>query len=277
MSVYQTITYDYADRVATIALDRPDHRNGYTLQMADELGDAFRRANGDEKVRVVVFTGKGDDFCVGADLSGGSFDTGAGQDASWKEPVGRCSLEIFNLDKPVIAAVRGNAIGGGSTMILPADFRLASNDARFGFVFSRRGIYPEGASTWFLPRLVGMGTALDWMVSGRLIDAQEALTAGLVTRLYPPDELLDAAYELASVLVDKTAPVSIAVIRQMLYRLSALESPLDVQRVDSRLIAGIADNPDAIEGVTSFMQRRAPRWTLTVDNDIPDWLPWRQP
>jgi enoyl-CoA hydratase/carnithine racemase len=115
------------------------------------------------------------------------------------------------------------------------------------------------------------------MVSGRLIDAQEALTAGLVTRLYPPDELLDAAYELASVLVDKTAPVSIAVIRQMLYRLSALESPLDVQRVDSRLIAGIVDNPDAIEGVTSFMQRRAPRWTLTVDNDIPDWLPWRQP
>jgi enoyl-CoA hydratase/carnithine racemase len=175
----------------------------------------------------------------------------------------------------VIAAIQGSAVGAGSTIVLPADYRLASTDARFGFVFSRRGIYPEGASAWFLPRIVGMGRALDWMVSGRVFDADEALAAGLVHRLYPREELLGAAYELARELITKTAPVSVAVIRQMLYRLSACESPREVAKVDSRLIAGMLESEDAIEGVLSFMQKRDPAWTGTVPKDIPDWLPWQ--
>jgi enoyl-CoA hydratase/carnithine racemase len=264
-----------ADRIATVTLNRPDARNGYTVRMSDELAAAFDEVDADAAVRVVVLTGAGDDFCVGADLSAGGLDLPEAG-GEWDEPAGRCSMRIFGLNKPVIAAIRGAAVGAGSTIILPADFRLASTDARFGFVFSRRGLYPEGASTWFLPRLVGLGRAMDWMVSGRVFDAEEAVTAGLVHRLYEPDEVLAKAYELARELIRTTAPVSVAVIRQMLYRMSPLESPLPVQRLDSRLIAGCATSQDAVEGVLSFMQKRDPRWTGEVPADLPDHLPWRQ-
>lgn len=268
-------SYDVHDQIATITLNRPEARNGYTIQMADELAEAFDRADGDDSVRVVVLTGAGKDFCVGADLSDGSLSVGVEQaDQSWDEPAGRCSMRIFTMNKPVIAAIRGAAVGAGSTVILPADYRLASTDARFGFVFSRRGIYPEGASTWFLPRLVGLGRAMDWMVSGRVFDAAEALAAGMVHRLHEPDEVLDKAYELARELITKTAPVSVAVIRQMLYRMSPLDSPLSVQRLDSRLIASCATSQDAVEGVLSFLQRRDPVWTGQVATDLPPYLPW---
>jgi enoyl-CoA hydratase/carnithine racemase len=178
------------------------------------------------------------------------------------------------MNKPVIAAIRGAAVGAGSTIILPADFRLAATDARFGFVFSRRGLYPEGASTWFLPRLVGLGRAMDWMVSGRVFDAAEAHAAGMVTALHEPDEVLDKAYELARDLIRTTAPVSVAVIRQMLYRVAPLDSPFPVRSLDSRLIAGSASNPDTIEGIMSFLQRRDPQWTQKVPDDLPGYLPW---
>jgi len=274
---YQEITYSVADRIATVSLNRPQARNGYTVLMSDELADAFDRADLDDEVRVVVFTGEGKDFCVGADLSGGSLSAGVAQaeDTEWNEPAGRCSMRIFQLNKPVIAAIRGAAVGAGSTTILSADYRLAATDSRFGFVFSRRGLYPEGASTWFLPRLVGLGRALDWMISGRVFGAQEALAAGLVHSLYEPDEVLPRAYELARELITRTAPVSVAVIRQLLYRMSPLESPFPVQRLDSRLIAGCANSPDAAEGVLSFLQKRDPEWTETVGANLPDFLPWR--
>lgn len=274
---FSEVSYAVADRVCTIALNRPKARNGYTLRMSDELNAAFARAEQDEDVRVIVLTGEGTDFCVGADLSAGSFDTSErdAESGAWQEPAGRCSRRIFDSSKPVIAAIRGAAVGAGSTIILPADYRLAATDSRFGFVFSRRGIYPEGGSAWFLPRLVGMGKALDWMVSGRVFDAQEALTAGLVHSLHEPDDVLPAAYELAKDLVANTAPVSVAVIRQMLYRLSPLDSPHQAHAVDSRLIAGIVNSPDAAEGVMSFLQRRAPEFVGTVSKDVPDWLPWR--
>ncbi|MQA63516.1 MAG: enoyl-CoA hydratase [Actinophytocola sp.] len=272
---YEDVAYRVADRICMITLRRPEARNGYTVRMSDELNDAFARAETDEDVRVIVLTGEGKDFCVGADLSGGSIDVvdepGAGE---WQEPAGRCSRRIFESSKPVIAAIRGAAVGAGSTIILPADYRLASTDSRFGFVFSRRGIYPEGASTWFLPRLVGMGKALDWMVSGRVFDAEEALAAGMVHSLHEPDEVLAKAYELAAELIAATAPVSVAVIRQMLYRMSPLDSPLPVHKLDSRLIAECAQAPDAIEGVMSFLQRRPPEFTQTVKKDVPEWLPW---
>lgn len=291
---YSEVAYSVADQIATISLARPHARNGYTLTMSDELSEAFARANADENVRAVVFTGQGDDFCVGADLSAGSLNAaddydgehsgehggahgGAhGHEDGWQEPAGRCVKQIFASDKPVIAALRGAAVGAGSTITLPADYRLAATDSRFGFVFSRRGIYPEGASTWFLPRLVGLGKALDWMVSGRVFPASEAAEAGLVHSVHEPDRVLEAAYELAADLIANTAPVSVAVIRQMLYRMSPLESPQPVHAVDSRLIAECTSSPDAIEGVMSFLERRPARFTGTTPDDVPDWLPWRE-
>ncbi|WP_067823151.1 enoyl-CoA hydratase-related protein [Nocardia inohanensis] len=280
MTDFHAIEYAVADRIATITLNRPDRRNGYTVAMAHELAAAFTAADLDDEVRCVVLTGAGKDFCVGADFTDNGFDLGIAPEADgspWIEPAGRCALRIFDSRKPVIAAIRGAAVGAGSTIVLPADYRIASTDARFGFLFSRRGFVPEGASTWFLPRLVGTGAALDWMLSGRMIDAPEALAKGLVHSLAEPEEVLDRAYELAAELVATTAPVSAALIRQMVYRLSALPSPYDAQRVDSRLIANLPTDPDAIEGVMAFLQRRAPRFPGTVSKDLPDWLPWREP
>ncbi|OLF17544.1 enoyl-CoA hydratase-related protein [Actinophytocola xanthii] len=272
---YEQIGYAVADRVATVTLDRPEARNGYTVRMSDELAHALERADADPDVRVVVLTGAGRDFCVGADLSAGGLDLDGADPAAWDEPAGRCSMRIFAMNKPVIAAMRGAAVGAGSTIVLPADYRLASTDSRFGFVFSRRGLYPEGASTWFLPRLVGLGRALDWMVSGRVFDAEEALGAGLVHSLHEPDRVLDRAHELARELIANTAPVSVAVIRQLLYRMAPLDSPFPVRRLDSRLIAGAFTSPDAVEGILAFLQHRAPHWRGSVPADLPDGLPWR--
>ena len=268
------VSYAVADRIATVTLNRPEARNGYTVRMSDELAAAFDDADRDPAVRVVVLTGAGADFCVGADLSAGGLDLPESGDEAWDEPAGRCSMRIFAMNKPVIAAIRGAAVGAGSTIVLPADYRLAATDARFGFVFSRRGLYPEGASTWFLPRLVGLGRAMDWMVSGRVFDAAEAHAAGLVHSLHEPAEVLDHAYDLARELITRTAPVSVAVIRQMLYRMSPLASPYPVQRLDSRLIAGTVTSPDAAEGILSFLQRRTPQWTGHIPDDLPPNLPW---
>lgn len=278
MPEYSEITYAAREAIATITLNRPRARNGYTTTMAEELAQAFEAADADDTIRVVVFTGAGDDFCVGGDLSDGSLDLDQidERDGFWKEPAGRCSMRIFNSRKPVIAAIDGAAVGAGSTICLPCDYRLASTRARFGFVFARRGMFPEAASTWFLPRLVGMGTALDWMVSGRTFDAQEAHAAGLVHRLYEPDELLERAYELAEELATRVAPVSAAVIRQMLYRMSPLDSPAPAQRLDSRLTENLPNNSDAIEGIMAFLQKREPNFTHTVPRDLPDYLPWQQ-
>jgi enoyl-CoA hydratase/carnithine racemase len=275
---YSQITYELVDSVALIGLNRPETRNGYTVVMADELAAALDRADHDEDVRVVVLTGTGRDFCVGADLSGGGFDTTDGAEQldqdSFQEPAGRCSMRIFAMNKPVIAAVRGAAVGAGSTIILSADYRLVSSDSRFGFVFTRRGIVPEGASTWFLPRLVGLGVALDWMISGRVFSAQEALSAGMVTQVHEPDQVLPAALALAAELAATTAPVAVALTRQMLYRMSALDSPLPVQRLDSRLTAAALTSPDAKEGVTSFLERRTPQFPGQINTDLPRDLPW---
>lgn len=276
MHDYTDIGYAVADRIATITLNRPEARNGYTNLMADELADAFDRADRDRDVRVAILTGEGNDFCVGADLSQGGLDVAdhPPDGPAWTEPAGRCAMRVFTMGKPVIAAIRGAAVGAGSTIVLPADYRLAATDSRFGYVFSRRGLYPEGASTWFLPRLVGLGRAMDWMVSGRVFDAAEAHAAGLVHSLHEPDEVLPRAYELARELIATTAPVSVAVIRQMLYRMSPGDSPHPVQHLDSQLIASCASNPDTVEGVLSFLQRRTPEFTGTVPDDLPAFLPW---
>jgi enoyl-CoA hydratase/carnithine racemase len=272
---YEQIRYAVDGPVATVALHRPERRNGYTVRMADELADALGVADADPGVRAVVLTATGDDFCVGADLAGGGLGSLTVQaPADWREPAGRCALRIFEMAKPVIAAIRGAAVGAGSTIVLPCDYRLASTDARFGYVFVRRGIVPEGASAWFLPRIVGLGRALDWMVSGRVFDAREALAGGLVHRLYEPGEVLDAAYALARELASTAAPVAVAVTRQLLYRMSALDSPYPLDALDSRLILDGAGSPDAVEGVTSFFERRTPNFPGSVPRDLPPYLPW---
>ena len=272
---YTAITYAVDGRIATISLNRPEARNGYTLTMAHELENAFLAADADPAVQVVVFTSVGNDFSVGADLSGGGFDVSMPNAASdWQEPAGRCSKTIFGMNKPVIAALRGVSVGGGMTITLSCDFRLASTDSRFSFPFSRRGIFPEGASVWYLPRLVGVSKATDWMLTGRLFGAGEALDAGLVTSVHEPEKVLGAAYELARDMIANTSAVSTAVIKQMLNRLSALESPLPVHALDSRLIAGLPGNLDAVEGVTSFLEKRPPAFPMAVPDDLPQWLPW---
>lgn len=270
---YSSITYAVQARIATLTLDRPEARNGFTAQMADELADALGRADADDDVRVVVLTGAGRDFCVGADLRGGFAEPGSSE--GWVEPASRVARPMFELSKPVVAAVRGAAVGVGSTMLLPADYRLAAHDTRFGFVFTRRGIYPEAGSTWFLPRIVGLGRAMDWMISGRLIGAEEALEAGLVHALHAPEDVLDRAYELARGLIETAAPISTAVIRQALFRMSALDSPYPAFDLDSKLIASVADDPEAVEGVASFRERRQPQFRGVISRDQPDFLPWR--
>jgi enoyl-CoA hydratase/carnithine racemase len=276
MSTYTAIKYKFDAGIATVSLNRPGARNGYTLTMADELERALKAADADPTVRAVVLTSEGPDFSVGADLSGGGFDLvpeGADPE-SWQEPAGRCSKTIYGMNKPVIAALRGVAVGGGITITLSCDFRLASTNSRFSFPFSRRGIFPEGASVWYLPRLVGVTRASDWMLTGRLFGAQEALDAGLVTSVHEPDQVLEAAYALARDLIANTSPVSTAVIRHMLNRLSGLDTPYPAHSVDSRLIAGLESSPDAMEGVASFLEKRAPQFPLAVPEDLPPWLPW---
>lgn len=282
---YAEIAYAVRERIATITLDRPQARNAYTSGMADELADALRRADRDEDVRVVILTGAGRDFCVGADLSSGGFDVSEGSDDTgaldraagpdhWQEPAGRCSRTIYEMNTPVIAAMRGAAVGGGLTITLSCDFRLAASDSRFGLVFSRRGIFPEGASVWYLPRLVGMTRAQDWLVTGRIFGAEEALSAGLLTAVHEPGEVLAAARSLAEDLRDHTAAVSVAVIRQMLGRLSGLDSPYPAHQLDSRLIGDLPRNRDAAEGVASFLEKRPPVFPGTVGEDLPSYLPW---
>lgn len=272
---YTQISYAVHERIATITLDRAEHRNGFTVVMSDELAAAFGRAEADGDVRAIVLAANGKDFCVGMDLSaGGVGDPG---DPDWVEPATRVTGPMYASTKPVIAAVQGAAAGVGATMTLPADYRLASTDARFGFVFARRGLYPEGGSTWFLPRIVGLGRAMDWMISGRIFHAQEALTAGLVHSLHEPGDLLPRAYDLAREIATNCAPVSVAVIRQTLLRMGGFDSPGAAFELDSKLIASCAQNPDAVEGIVSFLDRRPPEFTLRTPEHLPSFLPWLQP
>ncbi|MGW4401873.1 enoyl-CoA hydratase-related protein [Amycolatopsis nivea] len=274
MDSYAEITYEAAAKVATVQLHRPEARNGYTIRMADELTHALDRADRDETVRAVVLSTTGKDFSVGADLSSGSFDFGDHPPDDWQEPAGRVSKRIFTMNKPVIAALRGASVGAGITITLSCDYRFASTDSKFGFVFTRRGIYPEGASAWFLPRIVGMGTAVDWMVSGRLFGPDEALRTGLVHQLHDPEEVLAQAQAKAREIAETTAPVAVAVTRQLLYRMASAPSPFDVHQVDSKLISQLGSNPDAVEGIASFFQKRPPEFPLRVDRDLPPYLPW---
>jgi enoyl-CoA hydratase/carnithine racemase len=276
---FSQITYVVDDRVATITLDRPDRLNAFTETMRRELIAAFDLADADDEVRAVIVTGDGRGFCAGADLSSGgdTFAAGGsdviGESGIPRDGGGMVSLRIFESRKPVIGAINGPAVGVGVTMTLPMDIRLASTAARFGFVFTRRGIVPEACSSWFLPRLVGISQALEWCYSGRVFDADEALAGGLVRSLHEPDELLPAARAIAAEIAEHTAPVSVALSRQMMWRMLGAAHPMDAHRADSRGILYRGRSADADEGVTSFLQKRQPHFRDRVSDGLPDLYP----
>jgi len=270
---YETIAYDVSDQLATITLDRPDRLNGFTIEMCHELVDAFDRADTDDDVRAVVVTGRGRAFCAGADLAAGSetFDYGGIVE---RDPGGIVALRIFASRKPVIGAINGPAVGVGASMTLPMDVRLIAEGARMGFVFGARGIVPDAASSWFLPRIVGPSLALEWCLTARIFPADVAVAAGLARSVHPPGELLPAARALATEMATAVGPVSAAITRQLLWRMLTVDHPMEAHRVDSLAIARTGALADAAEGVTAFLEKRPARWTLSVDRDLPDWYPW---
>ena len=276
---YTQIIYEVADRIATITLNRPDRLNAFTNTMMREMLDVFDRIDADDDVRVVIVTGAGRGFCVGADLSSGgeTFSRGGSDEQTDigvpRDGGGLVSLRIFDCKKPVIAAINGAAVGVGVTMTLPMDIRLASEHAKFGFVFARRGIVPEACSSWFLPRLVGISQAAEWCYSGRVFPAAEARDGGLVRSVHAADELLPAARAIATEIAENTSPVSVALTRQMLWRMLGAEHPMEAHRVDSRGILARGQAVDAREGVVSFLEKRPPQFPDRVSADLPDIFP----
>jgi enoyl-CoA hydratase/carnithine racemase len=276
---YAEIRYEVAERVATVTLNRPEKMNAFTHVMRDELIDAFGRADADDAVRAVIVTGAGRAYCAGADLSAGSstFDYAKREGLTaqtHRDGGGMVTLRLFEMKKPVIAAVNGPAVGIGATMLLPMDVRLASTEARFGFVFARRGIVPEACSSWFLPRVVGIGQALEWTLSGRVFDAAEAKEGGLVSKVVAPDALLPIARALAREIAQNTAPVAVALARQMMWRMLGADHPMEAHKVDSRGIFTLGASPDVAEGIAAFKEKRAPRFPMRASTDMPAFYPW---
>jgi enoyl-CoA hydratase/carnithine racemase len=277
---YEEITYEVQDRIATITLNRPDHLNAFTNRMAVEMLKSLDEADKDDGVRVVVVTGAGRGFCAGADLSGGggAFDNrerGGAQDIqSHRDGGGLVTLRIYDMNKPIIAAINGAAVGVGITMTLPMDVRLAVPEAKIGFVFTRRGIVPEACSSWFLPRVVGIGRATEWVYTGRVFPATEAHEAGLVQHLCPTEELLPKAYEIAHEIAGKTSAVSVALSRHMLWKMLGADHPMEAHKIDSKGVFWMGQSADAAEGVTSFLQKREANYPMTVPKDLPPSLPW---
>lgn len=280
---YSQIDYEVSEAIATITLNRPDKLNAYTRTMMDEIIDAMDRIDGDDGVRAVIFTGAGERaFCAGADLTpddgravfSNSEPVSDLSDPRVRDGGGFLTLRLFRSTKPLIAACNGAAVGVGATMQLPMDIRLASDNARYGFVFARRGIVPEACSSWFLPKVVGINQALEWCMIGRIFDAKEALRGGLVRSVHAQGELIDAARGLAREIAENTSAVSVAMTRAMLWRLPAGDHPMAAHRIDSRAIYTLSKGPDAQEGVQSFLEKRPPAFPARVSADMPDFYPW---
>lgn len=277
---YETILYAVDGPVATLTLNRPDKLNAYNAVMGNEIAEALAAADADDAVRAVILTGSGRGFCAGADISGGADSFGhsgpnfaapdrprAGNGAGF---VGA----LFNSTKPTIAAINGPAVGVGITLTLPCDIRIAAEGAKIGFVFARRGLVPEAGSAWFLPQLVGLPQALRWCLSGRVFGADEALSGGLVSEVVAPDTLLARAREIALEIAENTAPVSIALTRQMLWRFASAPSPFELLQVDGRFAQTLGSGPDVREGVAAFLEKRAPAFPGRIASDMPPGYPW---
>ena len=283
MTQYTQILVDKADGVATITLNRPEKMNAYTGTMGAEIIAAMDDIDADDGVRAVIFTGAGERaFCAGADLTpeggGQVFSSGDAvedlSDERVRDGGGLLTLRLFESKKPLISACNGVAVGVGATMQLAMDIRLASETARYGFVFARRGIVPEAASSWFLPRLVGISQALEWCYSGRVFDAQEALKGGLVRSIHSPGTLMNEAREIAREIAQNTSAVSVAMTRAMMWRLMSADHPMEAHKIDSRAIYRLSKGADAQEGIASFLEKRAPRYPGKVSEDMPDFYPW---
>jgi len=267
------------DGVFTVTLNRPEQLNAMDSPMALGLLEAIDEADRNDAIRVVIVTGAGRGFCAGADLAAGgaTFDAGAGGDGPAKlqrDGGGLITLRLFDCKKLLIAAINGPAVGVGATMTLPMDIRLASTKARMGFVFTRRGIVPEACSSWFLPRVVGISQAIRWVSSGRVFPAEEALAGGLVSEVLEPDDLLARAVEIAREVVENTSAVSLALSRQMLWKMLGADHPMEAHKIDSRGIQYMGSTADAREGIESFLEKRAPHFGLKVSSDLPDYYPW---
>ena len=279
---YEQIATEVVDRILTITLNRPERLNAWTATMCRELMAAFDEADADDGIGAVIVTGAGRGFCAGAVLAGG------GDTFNWRERAqagapprdngGEFTLRVFACTKPVIAAINGPAVGVGATMTLPMDVRLASEDARMGFVFARRGIIPEACSSWFLPRVVGINRAMEWVATGRVFSAQEALEAGLVRSLHPSEELIGAARALAAEIVENSAPVSVALARRLMWRMLGADHPMAAHRADSRGMLARGQSADAAEGVTSFLEKRPAQFVDRVSDGLPEVMPrWVEP
>lgn len=287
MPEFETIKLEIEDGIATLTLNRPEKMNAFTGKMMHEMIAAFDITDADDNVGAVIVTGSGERaFCAGADLSEGAktFDYEARADSGemgrttdediQRDGGGRVTLRIYESLKPVIGAINGAAVGIGVTMQLPMDIRIASDNARFGFVFARRGIVPEACSSWFLPRLVGISRALEWCYSGKVFGAEEALDGGLVRAIYPQADLMNKAREMAREIIDNTAPVSVALTRQMLWRMLGAAHPMEAHIVDSAAIFDRGQTDDAREGVMSFLEKRAPKYPEKVSSGLPNFWPW---
>ncbi len=277
--VYSTILYEVEDNVLTLTLNRPEKLNAFNRDMMCEMINAFDRADEDDNVRAIIVTGAGRGFCAGADLSVGAdtFNADAREDREsglQRDGGGLLTLRIFESKKPVIAAINGPAVGIGATMLLPMDIRICSTDAKIGFVFSRRGIVPEACSSYFLPKIVGISQALDWCISGRVFPCGDALAGGLVRSVHEPDELIAVAKTIAGEIATNTSAVSVALIRQMLWKMLGADHPMEAHKVDSRGIYYCGKSDDVKEGVESFLEKRSAEFPLKVSKDMPEFYPW---
>ncbi len=268
---YETIALEIEDGIATLTLDRPEKLNAFNRPMAAEIMDAFDRTDGDDAVCAVIVTGAGRAFCAGADLSAGAETFARGDE---RDLGGVVTLRIFESLKPVIAAVNGPAVGIGATMTLPMDVRLACENARFGFPFVRRGIVLDACSSWFLPRIAGISKALEWCYTGRVFDAPEALASGLVARTYAAGDLLAAARALAREIIENAAPVSVALTRQMLWRMLGADHPMEAHKIESRGVYARGRSADSAEGVTAFLEKRPATFSGRPSRDMPAYFPW---
>ena len=274
---YQSLLTELEEGILTVTLNRPERLNAFNETMCDDLLRLFDEVDADDEVRVVILTGAGRGFCAGSDLSqgGGAFDHAEDSAAAeHRDAGGLCTLRIYECTKPVIAAINGPAVGVGVTLTLAMDVRIASEKARFGFVFSRRGIVPEACSSWFLPRVVGIGRAMEWVATGRVFGAQEAREGGLVSRIVTAEELLPTARALAAEIAQNTSAVSVALARQLLWKMLGADHPMEAHKLDSQAIYALGSSPDAYEGVRSFLEKRPPKFSMKVSRDMPAFFPW---
>jgi enoyl-CoA hydratase/carnithine racemase len=276
---YETLLTDLDSGVLTVTLNRPDRLNAFNTPMLGDLLALVDEVDANDDVRAVIFTGAGRGFCAGADLGGGgsAFDNSARELAEeHRDGGGLVTLRLYDCTKPLIAAFNGPAVGVGATMMLPADVRLASEKAKFGFVFARRGIVPEACSSWFLPRVVGINRAMEWVATGRIFGPEEALQGGLVSRVLPADDLLPAARSLAAEIAENTSAVSVALSRQLMWKMLGADHPMEAHKLDSRGIYEMGKSPDSREGVQSFLEKRPAEFSMKVSSNMPEFYPWWQ-